>query len=164
MKSPSEKAADRVLDLPALIQRLDQLRRRGKKVVFTNGCFDLVHAGHACILEGAAAHGDLLVVGLNSDESVARLKGPGRPVIPQRARALLLASLRGVDFVVIFKEETPQRLIEAILPDVLVKGEDYPLDRIVGREVVEAHGGRVVRLPLLEDLSTSVLLEKLRRL
>ncbi|MCK4302875.1 MAG: D-glycero-beta-D-manno-heptose 1-phosphate adenylyltransferase [Candidatus Eisenbacteria sp.] len=161
-RSDGNTAAKRILELPVLLERLTPLRARGLKVVFTNGCFDLMHAGHAALLEAAAAGGDALVVGLNSDASVSRLKGAGRPLVPQHARALLVASLRAVDYVVIFGEDTPAQLIEQLLPDVLIKGEDYPLDQIVGREVVESHGGRVVRLPLLEGFSTSALIRRLR--
>jgi len=155
-------AADRVLSRDALLARLPPERAAGRRVVFTNGCFDLLHAGHADLLERAAALGEILVVGLNTDGSVRRLKGPGRPVIPERDRALLLASLRAVDYVVLFDEETPLRLITDLLPDVLVKGEDYPLAEIVGREVVEGHGGQVVRLPLVPGCSTSRLIARLR--
>jgi rfaE bifunctional protein nucleotidyltransferase chain/domain len=157
-------AEDRLLPLEALLERLRPDRVAGRRVVFTNGCFDLLHAGHASLLERAAALGEVLVVGVNSDASVRRLKGPSRPIVPERERALLLASLRAVDYVVFFDEETPLRLITALRPDVLVKGEDYAPGEIVGREVVEAHGGSVVRVPLVAGLSTSNLLERARRL
>ncbi|MBM3318636.1 MAG: D-glycero-beta-D-manno-heptose 1-phosphate adenylyltransferase [Candidatus Eisenbacteria bacterium] len=152
----------RILDREALIEALRPRRASGERVVFTNGCFDLLHAGHVELLESAAALGDILVVGLNSDLSVRRLKGPGRPLVPQAERARLLAALRAVDRVVLFDEETPLLLIEALLPDVLVKGEDYAAEAIVGREAVEAAGGRVVRVPLLPGLSTSALVARLR--
>ena len=152
----------RILDREALIEALRPRRASGERVVFTNGCFDLLHAGHVELLESAAALGDILVVGLNSDASVRRLKGPGRPLVPQAERARLLAALRAVDRVVPFDEETPLLLIEALLPDVLVKGEDYAAEAIVGREAVEAAGGRVVRVPLLPGLSTSALVARLR--
>jgi D-beta-D-heptose 7-phosphate kinase/D-beta-D-heptose 1-phosphate adenosyltransferase len=155
-------SADRVLPLEALLARLGPERAAGRRVVFTNGCFDLLHAGHAGLLERAAALGEILIVGLNTDASVQRLKGPRRPVVPERERALLLASLRAVDYVVLFDEETPLHLITELLPDILVKGEDYPLERIVGREVVESHGGQVVRLPLVPGLSSSGLIARLR--
>jgi D-glycero-beta-D-manno-heptose 1-phosphate adenylyltransferase len=157
-------AEERVLPLDELLGRLAPDRLAGRQVVFTNGCFDLLHAGHAALLERAAAQGEILVVGLNSDVSVRRLKGPRRPIVPERERAALLASLRAVDYVVLFDEETPLRLITALRPDVLVKGEDYAEEQIVGREVVEAHGGRVVRVPLVAGLSTSNLLDRVRRL
>lgn len=155
-------AVSRIQSRAALLAILAPQRAQGRTIVFTNGCFDLVHAGHVVLLQQAAALGDILVVGLNTDRSVRRLKGPGRPVMPEMQRAQLLAALRPVDYVVLFDEETPQALIESLVPDVLVKGEDYAMDTIVGREVVEAHGGRVVRLPLVAGISTSDLLRRLR--
>lgn len=155
-------AAGRVLALEALLARIMPERAAGRRIVFTNGCFDLLHAGHAELLEQAAALGDILIVGLNTDASVRRLKGPGRPILPERERALLLASLRAVDYVVLFDEETPLNVITALLPDVLVKGEDYRIEEVVGREVVESHGGQVVRLPLTPGLSSSGLIRRLR--
>lgn len=154
--------ADRILTRAALQARLGRPGKRSERVVFTNGCFDLIHAGHVAILEEARALGDLLVVGINSDASVRRLKGHARPLVPASQRARLLAALRAVDYVVEFDEDTPLELITALLPDVLVKGADYALDEIVGREVVEAHGGRVERIPLLPDLSTSALIDRIR--
>jgi rfaE bifunctional protein nucleotidyltransferase chain/domain len=152
----------RLLELPALIEELAGRRAAGERVVFTNGCFDLLHAGHIALLEAAAALADILVVGLNTDASVARLKGPSRPLTPQGERARVLGALRAVDYVLLFDEETPLRVIQALKPDVLVKGDDYALDAIVGREVVEAHGGRVVRVPLVPGCSTTSLLARLR--
>ena len=135
--------------------------RKGTKVVFTNGCFDLLHVGHVRYLRQAKRMGDLLVVGINTDESVRRLKGPCRPVQPEQDRAEILASLECVDFVVSFDEDTPLSLIERLMPDVLAKGADWPLDEIVGREVVEASGGRVARIPYLKGMSTSGLIERI---
>jgi D-beta-D-heptose 7-phosphate kinase/D-beta-D-heptose 1-phosphate adenosyltransferase len=129
--------------------------RRGQRVVFTNGVFDLMHAGHLKTIWGARALGDLLVVGINSDASVRRLKGRQRPFLSHRLRALMLAGLEAIDYVVIFTEDTPQRLIEAVQPDVLVKGGDWKGMLIVGRDVVEARGGRVVSVPLKRGLSTT---------
>jgi rfaE bifunctional protein nucleotidyltransferase chain/domain len=157
------RARDRVLGVADLLERLRGVRAAGGRVVFTNGCFDLLHAGHLYLLEEAAALGDCLVVGINSDESVRRLKGTGRPLVGQEERALMLAGLRPVDWVVVFEEDTPLRLIETLLPEVLIKGADYALEAIVGREVVEARGGRVVSLPLLPGRSTSALVDALRR-
>ena len=132
-------------------------------VVFTNGVFDLLHPGHVELLEAARAEGSALVVGLNSDASVRRLgKGPGRPVAGQDARARVLAGLAAVDCVVLFDEDTPQSLIEALAPDVLVKGADYAREVIVGADWIEARGGRVVRVPLLPGFSTSSLVERFR--
>ncbi len=163
MRLEETRAARKVLALPALLRELEPLRRAGRRIAFTNGCFDLLHAGHAALLEAAAGQGDLLVVGLNSDASIRRLKGPTRPIVPESARAVLLASLAVVDYVVLFEEDTPRELLEILLPDVLVKGEDYRLDEIVGREVVERHGGRVVRVPLVEGFSTTALLDRIAR-
>jgi D-beta-D-heptose 7-phosphate kinase/D-beta-D-heptose 1-phosphate adenosyltransferase len=136
-------------------------RSRGEPTVFTNGCFDLLHAGHVRYLNAARALGCHLVVGLNSDASVRRLKGSGRPVTPESERAEVLAALAAVDAVVLFGEDTPQRLIEAVDPDVLVKGGDWALCDIVGREFVEARGGRVLTLPVIPGRSTSALLARL---
>jgi D-beta-D-heptose 7-phosphate kinase/D-beta-D-heptose 1-phosphate adenosyltransferase len=132
-------------------------------VVFTNGCFDLLHAGHVDLLERAAALGDILVVGVNSDGSVRRIKGAGRPIVPLSERMEILAGLRAVDYVVPFAEETPARLIAALRPDVLVKGGDYRPSDIAGRSTVEADGGRVVVMPLRRGRSTSALIRRARR-
>jgi D-beta-D-heptose 7-phosphate kinase/D-beta-D-heptose 1-phosphate adenosyltransferase len=142
--------------------RFGREKRNGKRVVFTNGCFDLLHPGHIESLETARGLGDVLIVGLNSDEGVRKLKGPGRPVYPAEERAEILASLESVDAVLIFVEPTPQRVIAALLPDVLVKGEDWPGNQIVGREEVEAAGGKVVRVEVVEGYSTSEILRKIR--
>ncbi len=150
-----------VLTLEEAILRFGREKRNGR-VVFTNGCFDLLHPGHIQSLEAARELGDALVVGLNSDRSVRELKGPGRPVIPEQERAEILASLECVDAVVIFDEATPQQIIAALLPDVLVKGGDWPDDGIVGRAEVEGAGGRVVRLPVVEGYSTTKILVKIR--
>ena len=137
-------------------------RAKGERVVFTNGCFDLLHVGHVKLLHEAARLGDKLVVGLNSDASVIRLKGPERPIIPEAERAALLAALECVDLVVIFTEDTPRALISALLPDVLVKGGDYSRETVVGHELVEAAGGRVALIPLEAGKSTSNLIAKLK--
>jgi len=151
-----------VLTLEELIVRFGRAKRNGKKVVFTNGCFDLLHPGHIKSLETARGLGDVLIVGINSDESVRTLKGEGRPVIPARERAEILASLESVDAVVIFDELTPQRVVAKLLPDVLVKGGDWPGNQIVGREEVEAAGGRVVLVEVVEGYSTSEMLKRIR--
>jgi len=148
-----------IVTLEELLKRLEPLRKAGKKVVFTNGCFDLLHAGHADYLSRAKELGDVLVVGLNSDDSVRRLKGPGRPVLPQEMRAYLLSQLKPVDFVVVFDEDTPERLIRAVRPDVLVKGGDWPLEKVVGRAFVESYGGKVLTLPFRYDVSTSKIIK-----
>jgi len=136
---------------------------RSGRVVFTNGVFDLLHPGHVELLEAARCEGDLLIVGVNTDASARRLdKGPGRPVSHERARARVVAGLAAVDCVVLFDEDTPLELIRALEPDVLVKGADYSRDRIVGADWVEARGGRVVRVPVLQGFSTTALVERLR--
>lgn len=133
------------------------------RVVFTNGVFDLLHQGHVELLEAARAEGDALVVGVNADESVRALaKGPERPIVTEAARARVLAGLAAVDCVVLFAEPTPLELIRALEPDVLVKGADYTRDRIIGADLVEARGGRVVRVPLVSGFSTTRLVERLR--
>lgn len=148
--------------LERLREERQRLRSSGQRVVLTNGCFDLLHAGHVRLLEAARAEGDLLVVALNSDASVRRNKGGGRPLMPARERAEALAALEAVDRVVIYDEDTPAETIAALLPDVLVKGADWAQDAIVGRDLVEAAGGRVVRVPLLAGRSTSGLVERAR--
>lgn len=151
-------------DLPGLLEKLDALRKAGRRIVFTNGCYDILHPGHVDLLARARALGDVLVLGLNSDASVRRQgKGDDRPVNPYPVRAFVLAHLASVDFVVPFDEDTPAKLIEAVRPDVLVKGGDWPVERIVGRESVQAAGGEVVSLPLIEGYSTTALIEKIRR-
>ncbi len=152
-----------ILTLEQAILRFGREKRNGRRVVFTNGCFDLLHPGHIRSLEQARELGDALIVGLNSDASVRQLKGKGRPVLPERERAEILAALESVDAVVIFDELTPREVIARLLPDVLVKGGDWPDDQIVGREEVEAAGGRVVSLPVVPGYSTSDILRKIRK-
>ncbi|HEY2458116.1 MAG TPA: D-glycero-beta-D-manno-heptose 1-phosphate adenylyltransferase [Candidatus Acidoferrum sp.] len=153
-----------VLTLEESIVRFAKEKRNGKRVVFTNGCFDLLHPGHIQSLEAARALGDFLIVGINSDASVRELKGQARPVLPEQERAEILANLESVDAVLIFPELTPQKTIAALLPDVLVKGGDWPGDQIIGREEVEAAGGQVVRIEIVPGYSTSAILEKIRSL
>jgi len=141
---------------------LESWRRDHERVVFTNGVFDLLHRGHVEYLEEAAALGDRLLVGLNADASVQRLKGPERPLVPEDERAELVAALTCVDCVVLFSEDTPERLIREVAPDVLVKGGDWALDRIVGREFVESRGGRVLNVPIREGFGTTRIVERIR--
>jgi D-beta-D-heptose 7-phosphate kinase/D-beta-D-heptose 1-phosphate adenosyltransferase len=149
-------------ELDDLLRERARWKAAGRRVAFTNGCFDLLHPGHVALLERARAEGDLLVVAINSDASVRRLKGPGRPLLPEAERAEALLALEAVDRVVAYDEPTPQELIEALRPDVLVKGADWAHDAIVGREVVERDGGRVVRVEIVPGRSTSRLLERIR--
>ncbi|MBI4353485.1 MAG: D-glycero-beta-D-manno-heptose 1-phosphate adenylyltransferase [Candidatus Omnitrophica bacterium] len=148
--------------LSELVRILKRERSSGKKVVFTNGCFDLLHVGHVRYLKEAKSLGDILVVGLNSDASVRRLKGKARPLVPQSERAEVLGSLECVNYVVVFRDSTPERLIRAISPHFLVKGGDWNKAKIVGREWVESHGGKVMPLRLVSGRSTSRLAEKIR--
>ena len=150
-------------DLQDLLAERARWKAAGRRVVFTNGCFDLLHPGHVALLERARAEGDVLVVGLNSDASVARLKGAGRPVVPEGERAEALLALEPVTRVVVYGEDTPREIVAALLPDVLVKGADWAADRIVGREEVEAAGGRVVRVELVPGRSTTAVLDRIRR-
>lgn len=144
-----------ILDLEAMIKERERLGREGLSLVFTNGCFDLLHPGHVRYLKQARALGDALVVALNSDASVRALKGANRPILNQHERAEVIAALESVDYVVVFEEETPRDLIAALIPDVLVKGGDWQIDQIVGRDEVEAAGGKVLSLPFVEGLSTT---------
>jgi rfaE bifunctional protein nucleotidyltransferase chain/domain len=150
-------------DLPRLLARRQAWRSEGRRVVFANGCFDLLHPGHVALLESARALGDVLVVAINSDASVRALKGTGRPLVPEAERAEALGALEAVDAVVVYDEPTPREIVAALRPDVLVKGADWAEDAIVGREEVEAAGGKVARIPLVPGRSTTALVERIRR-
>ena len=153
----------KVVDWEAAARWARDLQGQGKSVVFTNGCFDLLHLGHVRYLEEARSLGDALIIGVNTDLSVRRLmKGPGRPLTPEADRARVLAACACVDRVVLFAEDTPLALITLVTPDILVKGGDYQLDEIVGREVVLARGGRVVALPFVPGYSTTKLIDRIR--
>ena len=149
-----------IIELNELLSLLRDLRGK-QKIVFTNGCFDILHAGHADYLKKAKSLGDILIVGINSDESIRRIKGEKRPIIPQELRAFLLDSLKPVDYVIIFEEDTPFELIKAIKPDVLVKGADWDLDKIVGADFVLSYGGKVERIEFSFEISTSKIIEKI---
>ena len=151
-----------ILDPQTLRRERERLRREGRRVVFTNGCFDLLHPGHVRFLQQAKALGDVLIVAINSDASVRALKGPDRPIFPERERAEMLAALEAVDYVTIFDDLTPRALIADLLPDVLVKGGDWPPGEIVGRDAVEAAGGRVLSLPYHEGYSTTRVIQRIR--
>jgi D-beta-D-heptose 7-phosphate kinase/D-beta-D-heptose 1-phosphate adenosyltransferase len=158
------------MDVRHKLKRLDEVaaiaaaaRREGKKVVFTNGCFDLVHRGHLHILRGARAAGDLLIVGINTDRSVRIIKGPARPILSEIDRSELIASLEMVDYVVLFDEPTPLSLIAAIKPDVLVKGGDWGPDQVVGADLVRQSGGEVVLVPYLKGFSTTNIIERTQK-
>jgi len=150
-----------ILSWEELKEAVERLREKGGKVVFTNGCFDILHAGHVRYLKQARAAGDILVLGLNSDSSVRKIKGEKRPIVPQKERAEVVASLRSVDYVTIFEETTPLNLIEFLKPDVLVKGADWREEDIAGRNSVLSWGGRIELIPVVEGASTTKILEKI---
>jgi D-beta-D-heptose 7-phosphate kinase/D-beta-D-heptose 1-phosphate adenosyltransferase len=152
------------LSASAAVEFADELRRARKRVVFTNGVFDLVHPGHVRYLQAARRQGDALIVGLNSDRSVRANKGPGRPITSEAERAEILGALECVDAVVVFDEETPDAIVRLVQPDVLVKGADWAEDAIVGRDTVEARGGRVIRMPVEQGWSTSAIIGKIKSL
>lgn len=155
--------SNKIVTKEQLVEQLQARRVRDARVVFTNGCFDLMHIGHTRYLQAARALGDLLVVGVNSDDSVRSLeKAPDRPIVPEAQRAEVVAALGCVDFVVLFSEPDPKALITAVQPDILVKGGDWSLDRIIGRDVVEARGGRVQTIPLVPGFSTTALIHRIR--
>ena len=153
-----------VVSLDEASGRVADWRRSGKRVVFTNGVYDILHPGHVRYLERARAEGDVLIVGVNSDRSVRANKGPARPINPEGERAEMIAALAVVDLAVVFDEDTPYAIINRLLPDVLVKGADWAADQIVGRDVVEAHGGHVVRAQVEEGYSTSAIVDRVRAL
>ena len=153
----------KVLTVEEMLDERRRLRQAGRRLVFTNGVFDLLHVGHVRYLAQARALGDALVVAVNSDRSVRELKGPSRPVFDENERAEILAALRNVDYVVIFDNVSPRTLISQLLPDVLVKGGDYNLDQIHGREEVEAAGGTVISLPFVDGASTTSLIERMKK-
>lgn len=162
MKNP-EIIQQKIYTLPELSTQVNRWRFLSKKIAFTNGCFDILHQGHIFSLSQAAHEGDILIVGVNADASVKRLKGNDRPVNDEYSRALVLASLIMVDAVVIFEEDTPLQLITTILPDVIVKGGDYTIDQIIGAEQVIANGGRVVINPIVPGFSTTGIIKKLSK-
>ena len=157
-----EKIYDKILDDKSLEEKLNLWRKEGKTIVFSNGCFDILHRGHVEYLSKAADLGDVLIIGLNTDSSVKRIKGPSRPVNDEKARAVVLAALEFVDAVIFFEEDTPYNLIKYVQPDVLVKGKDYKAEDIVGYDIVVGNGGRVETIELVEGFSTTNTIEKMR--
>jgi rfaE bifunctional protein nucleotidyltransferase chain/domain len=155
--------SSKILSLPQAIEQAAQWQADGQQLVFTNGCFDIVHLGHIDYLEKARALGDKLVLGLNTDASVSRIKGPLRPVVNEYARSRMMAAMQFVDLVVLFDEPTPKELIEAIRPNILVKGDDYTVATIVGADFVLANGGRVETIPLVKGYSTTSLIERIKQ-
>ncbi len=158
-----EKSSDKIKPVSEARKKVAEWKSKGEKVVFTNGCFDIVHLGHVDYLEKARNLGDHLVVGLNTDSSVSRFKGPNRPVQDETSRARLLASFQFVDLVVLFNEDTPKDLISSLVPDVLVKGSDYLAENIVGADVVQGAGGKVTTLDFVPGYSTSKVIEKIKK-
>jgi D-glycero-beta-D-manno-heptose 1-phosphate adenylyltransferase len=152
---------DKILSLPELQELVQAWHSQGQKIVFTNGCFDILHLGHVDYLEKSRQLGDKLVLGLNTDASISRIKGPSRPLQDEMSRARVMASLLFVDAVVLFDDDTPLELIKAVQPDILVKGDDYTIENIVGQEVVTARGGEVKTVPLVKGYSTTNIVKKI---
>jgi rfaE bifunctional protein nucleotidyltransferase chain/domain len=157
-----EDYRQKIKDLSSMKKEIDRLKGQGKKIVFTNGCFDILHPGHTRYLWAARQLGDYLVVAVNSDRSVREIKGEGRPVTPQEERTEVLAALSSVDGVVVFDEDTPLKVIRHLMPDVLVKGGDWPEDKIIGADVVKGAGGEVKSIPFVSGYSTTVIIRKIR--
>lgn len=153
---------DKIYKLPDLLEKVKEWKADGKRIVFTNGCFDIMHLGHVDYLEKAKAEGDILIVGLNSDLSTRNIKGPERPIIDENSRSRTLAAMEFVDAVVLFDEDTPFNLINKILPDVLIKGKDYKVENIVGADVVIQNNGKIITIDLVEGYSTTRIFEKIR--
>ena len=153
----------KIYTLPKLVEQSKVWRNNGEKIVFTNGCFDLVHRGHVEVLANTADLGDKLIIGLNSDSSIKNLKGKNRPIIDENSRAILLASLQFIDAIVFFSEDTPYHLIETILPDILAKGGDYKVEEITGHEVVLQNGGEVILVPFIDGFSTTNIVNKIKQ-
>jgi rfaE bifunctional protein nucleotidyltransferase chain/domain len=160
-KQVTPMLSSKLLPIETVRSRLQDLRAAGKTIVFTNGCFDLLHVGHVRYLAAARTAGDVLVVGLNSDRSVQAIKGPERPIVPEAQRAEVLAGLECVDYIVLFDDPDPLQVIRTLDPDFLVKGQDWPEDRIVGAEFVKSRGGRVVRIAVVPDASTSAIITRI---
>jgi len=157
-------ANPKIKSLSQLKKITRHLKNRGRKIVFTNGCFDIIHVGHIKYLEKAAKCGDVLIIAVNSDKSVKAIKGKTRPFNKQLARAYVLSALSFVDYIIIFNEKTPYRLIKALRPDVLVKGGDWPRNKIIGRGTVEKYGGKVINIPFVKGFSTTKLIQRIRLL
>lgn len=154
----------RIISRAELIEVRRELKKNGRRIVFTNGCFDLLHRGHIEYLAKAKSLGDILIVGLNADDSVRRLKGPNRPITPLEDRAAILAALAVVDYVCVFDEDTPYELIRAVVPDILVKGADWTVDDVVGKDIVEAAGGSVHTIEFLPNRSTTNIIQKIAQI
>ena len=162
MTKALEKINDKIFDLEFLMKNIGQWKNENKKIVFTNGCFDLIHLGHIELLARSSDLGDVLIIGVNSDLSIQKLKGENRPIIEEDSRVKQLAALEFVDAVVLFHEDTPQKLIEKIKPDVITKGGDYKAENVVGNEIVTQQNGQVVIIPLTQGYSTTSILKKIK--
>ena len=162
MTKALEKINDKIFDLEFLMKNIGQWKNENKKIVFTNGCFDLIHLGHIELLASSSDLGDVLIIGVNSDSSIQKLKGENRPIIEEDSRVKQLAALEFVDAVVLFHEDTPQKLIEKIKPDVITKGGDYKAENVVGNEIVTQQNGQVVIIPLTQGYSTTSILKKIK--
>jgi D-beta-D-heptose 7-phosphate kinase/D-beta-D-heptose 1-phosphate adenosyltransferase len=152
---------DKIKDLKPLVELVSKHKNEGKKIVLTNGCYDILHVGHIHCFQESKRLGDILIVAVNSDRSVGTLKGPSRPIVPEEERAELIAAMESVDYVTIFDQEDPLEVIAAVKPDILVKGGDWSIETIVGREIVESNGGKVTTLPLVPGISTSGIIGKI---
>lgn len=157
-----EKYRSKIKELSEMKQEIDRLKAEGKRIIFTNGCFDILHPGHTRYLYAARELGDCLIVAVNSDNSVRTIKGPGKPVLPQEVRAELLSALGCVDGVVVFNEDNPLKVIQSLMPDILVKGGDWPEEKIIGADVVRKAGGEVRRIPFISGYSTTEIIKKLK--
>jgi len=153
-----------ILKVEEFLPIREKIGKDGGSLVFTNGCFDIIHRGHVEYLAKARSYGDFLLVALNTDQSVREIKGPTRPIIPEEDRAVVLAAIESVDFVILFDESTPEKLIEAVRPDVLAKGADWPMDKIIGADIVKANGGKVVRIELTPHRGTSEIINRIDEL
>ncbi len=158
----SQQIPNKIYTIDAILKQVNAWRLVGKKIVFTNGVFDIVHQGHIASLTEAASYGDILIIGLNADASVKRLKGPTRPINDENARAIVLASFLQTDAIILFEEDTPLEIIKAIMPDVLVKGGDYTIEQIAGAKEVLANGGEVKIAAIIEGVSTTTIIEKMK--
>ena len=156
------KINSKIFSLDDLNNQVNSWKQSGKEVVFTNGCFDIIHRGHIEVLAQTADLGDRLIIGLNSDSSIQKLKGADRPIIDEHSRAILLAALSFVDAVILFSEETPINLISRLLPDVLAKGGDYEIETIVGHEIVQNNGGEVILVPFVDGFSSTIIIDKIK--
>lgn len=158
-----DQIRSKIITLEDLLPEVEKIKKDSKKIVFTNGCFDIVHRGHIEYLAKASDFGDILVIGLNTDQSVKKLKGDGRPINDEFSRAILLASLQFIDYVVLFEEDTPHSLIKKIIPHVLIKGGDYKIEEIVGNEVVFQNGGKVITIPFVTGFSSTTIINKISK-